>query len=105
MATEDRNDETKQIIGACAGGTAGLIGGGKLGFGIAAVTVGIPVIGPFLVGTALVGAPVAGAILGAKAGKQNPTGGVFGLMMSVFIPGGGGGGDGGAPTGVPDTTT
>jgi hypothetical protein len=82
-----------------------LIGGGKLGFGLAAATVAIPVIGPFLAGTALIGAPVAGAVLGAKAGKQNPTGGVFGLLMSVFIPGSGGGGEGGAPAGVPDTTT
>jgi hypothetical protein len=104
MATEDRHDETKQIIGACTGGAAGLIGGGKLGIGIAAATAAIPVVGPFLAGAALIGGPVAGAILGAKAGKDNPTGGVFGLLMSVFIPGGTGGGDGGAPAGVPDTT-
>jgi hypothetical protein len=101
MANEDRNDETKQFIGACTGGAAGLIGGGKLGLGIVAATVAIPVVGPFLAGTALIGAPVAGAVLGAKAGKQNPTGGVFGLLMSVFIPGGIGGGDGG-PASVPD---
>jgi hypothetical protein len=101
MATEDRNDETKQFIGACTGGAAGLIGGGKLGLGIVAATVAIPVVGPFLAGTALIGAPVAGAVLGAKAGKQNPTDGVFGLLMSVFIPGGIGGGDGG-PASMPD---
>ena len=50
MATEDRNDETKQIIGACTGGAAGLIGGGKLGLGVAAATAAIPVVGPFLAG-------------------------------------------------------
>ena len=103
MAVEDPNDETKQMIGACTGGAAGFIGGGKLGVGIAAATTLIPVIGPFIAGAALVGTPVAGALLGAKAGRQNPTGGVFGLLMSVFVPGGGGGGDS-SPPGLPDGT-
>jgi len=60
------------------------------------------VIGPFIAGTALIGTPVAGAILGAKAGKKNPTGGVFSLLMSVFIPWGHGGGD--VPATVPDAS-
>src|SRR5687768_10138312 len=102
MANEDRNDETKQIIGACTGGAAGLIGGGKLGLGLATATVAIPVVGPFLAGAVLIGAPVAGAALGAMAGKRNPTGGVFGLLMSVFIPGGGIGGGAGGPAALPE---
>ena len=104
MANEDRNDETKQFIGACTGGAAGLIGGGKLGLGVAAATAAIPVVGPFLAGAALIGAPVAGAVLGAMAGKRNPTGGVFGLLMSVFIPGGGIGGGADGPASLPDAS-
>ena len=103
MAIEDHNDETKQFLGACTGGAAGLISGGKAGVAIAAATAPIPVIGPFIAGGALIATPIAGAILGAKAGKKNPTGGVFGLLMSVFIPGGGG--DGGISTSPSDVTT
>lgn len=103
MSNENHHDEGKQILGACTGGAAGLIGGGKLGIGVAAATAAIPVVGPFLAGAILIGAPVAGAILGAKAGRRNPTGGVMSFFMSIFIPSGLG--DGGVTDSVTDAVT
>jgi len=69
---------------------------------MALTTAAIPVIGIPLASASLICAPVTGAILGAKAGRNNPTGGVFSLLMSVFIPSGSG--DGGIPDGVPDVS-
>jgi hypothetical protein len=98
---DDNNNETKRILGAVTGGAAGVIGGGKVGIWLALAMSPIPVVGPALATAVLVGIPVTGGILGAKAGRNNPAGGVFSLLMSGFIPSGSGGG----PEGVPDALT
>ena len=82
MAQQD----PKQLAGAWAGGIGGGLFGGKLGIAISIAVAGLPVIGPALAATALIGTSAVGAVLGAKAGKQNPAGGFFSMLTGIFFP-------------------